>query len=151
LALQLSRQANIADKPLRERGKLKMSREIAMLKSLSFCLALIMSVPAMADHAVPVEIIGSVGIDGSGAIQEAGVVQVMFKGKTPPHGFQLCASPQPTDTLFFSDVGPGPFDNVAFFELQPGQCYTTPLGYRPPGPVSIYAENRGVTFHARMW
>jgi hypothetical protein len=123
---------------------------------LSFGLALIVSVPALADPPlqtipVPVTITGSIGVDGSGAIQEAGVVQVMFNGKTPPHGFQICASPAPTDTLFFSDVGPGPFDNVSYFELQPGTCYTTPLGYRPPGPVSIYAENQGVTFHARMW
>jgi hypothetical protein len=120
-----------------------------MLKSLSFCLVLTTSVTALAAPTVTIE--GSPGVDGSGIIQAAGVVQLMFNGKTPPHGFQLCASPQPTDTLFFSDVGPGPFDNVAFFELQPGQCYTTPLGYRPPGPVSIYAENQGVTFHARMW
>jgi len=119
-----------------------MIREVAMLKSLSFCLVLIISVPAMADHAVPVEIIGSVGIDGSGAIEAAGVVQLMFKGKIPPHGFQICASPAPTDTIWFSDVGPGPFDNVSYFELQPGTCDTTPLGYRPPGPVSIYLKIR---------
>jgi hypothetical protein len=128
-----------------------MSRQVGMLKSLSFCLALIISAPAMADHAAPVEIIGSPGIDGSGVIEAAGVVQLMFKGTIPPHGFQICASPAPTDTVWFSDVGPGPFDNVSYFELQPGTCYTTPLGYRPSGPVSIYAENQGVTFHARMW
>ena len=128
-----------------------MYREIGLLGCLSICLALVSPIPALADHTVPVEIIGSVGVDGSEKIQAAGVVQLMFNGKTPPHGFQICASPAPTDTVFFSDVGPGPFDNVAYFELQPGTCYTTPLGYRPPGPVSIYSENQGVTFHARMW
>src|ERR1700730_14080531 len=104
------------------RGRMRMSKEVASLRYLIFCLALVISAPARADHTVPVEIIGSVGIDGSGAIQEAGVVQVMFKGKTPPHGFQICASTAPMDTLFFSDVGPGPFDNVSYFELQPGTC-----------------------------
>jgi hypothetical protein len=52
-----------------------------MLKSLSVCLALIISAPAMADHAVPVEITGSPGIDGSGVIEAAGIVQLMFRAK----------------------------------------------------------------------
>jgi hypothetical protein len=111
-----------------------MSLDLAIRVCVSFGLTLIVSVPAFADPpvSVPVTVVGSVGVDGSGAIQAAGVVQVMFNGKTPPHGFQICASPAPTDTLFFGDVGPGPFDNVAFFELQPGACYTTPLGYARP-------------------
>jgi hypothetical protein len=133
-----------------------MSLELPIRVCLWFGLAFTLSVPALADppsetRPVPVTIIGSVAVDGSGMIEAAGVPQLMFNGKTPLHGFQICASPAPTDTVFFSDVGPGPFDNVAYYELQPGTCYTTPLGYRPPGPVSIYAENQGVTFHARMW
>ena len=49
-------------------------------------------------------------------IEAAGVPQLMFNGKTPPRGFQICASPVPTETVFFSGVGPGPFDNVAYYE-----------------------------------
>src|ERR1700730_6255303 len=55
-------------------GKLKMSKEAPTLKSFNFSRALIISAPAMADHAVPVEIIGSPGIDGSRVIEAAGVV-----------------------------------------------------------------------------
>jgi hypothetical protein len=33
-----------------------------------------------------------------------------------------------------------------------GQCYTTPPGYKPAGPVYIFSpDNTGVEFFARMW
>lgn len=128
-----------------------MIREVAMLKSLSFCLVLIMSVPAMADHAVPVEIIGSVGIDGSGVIQKANTPQVLFNAKTPPHGFQIYAQQE----LWYTDFGtPNNINNLSspsWIAIQPGAYYTTPLGYRPPGPVYIYGGSDQEPFAARMW
>jgi hypothetical protein len=128
-----------------------MRREVAVFKSLSFGLAFMMSVRAFAETGVPITVEGSVGVDGSGIIEGDNVKQVMFNGKTPPHGFQICSEQQ----LFFSDVGNGPFDNVAYYTMvpvptTPYACYTTPLGYRPPGPVMIYG-NQGATFRARMW
>jgi hypothetical protein len=60
-------------------------REVAMLRFVGFGLALMMSVPASAEKpSVPVTVEGSVAVDGSGTIQEAGVIQTMFNGKTPP-------------------------------------------------------------------
>ena len=133
-----------------------------MLKSLSFGLALMMSVPALAEKpAAPVTVEGSVGVDGSGVTGEQNVPEVMFSGKTPPHGFQICrfVIPGPCCSVAFSDIPNSP--SVSYYQLtaQPvqnmpnqGQCYTTPLGYKPAGPVYIFSpDNTDVSFFARMW
>ena len=80
-----------------------MSRELLRI-GVCLCLALnLLPVPAKADPPlqapVPVTIVGSVGVDGSGMIEAAGAPQLMFNGKTPPHGFQICASPAPIDSF----------------------------------------------------
>jgi hypothetical protein len=62
-----------------------------MLKFVGFGLALMVSVPALAEKpTVPVTVEGSVAVDGSGVTGEQNVPEVMFGGKTPPHGFQIC-------------------------------------------------------------
>jgi hypothetical protein len=129
-------------------------REVAMLRFVGFGLALMMSVPASAEKpSVPVTVEGSVAVDGSGTIQEAGVIQTMFNGKTPPHGFQICLGPANSNDifLFFSDVGLLSGTTISYIELTPNTCYTTPLGYRPPGPVTIFGTVTGIEFAARMW
>jgi hypothetical protein len=146
-----------------------MSTEAALLRGLSFGLALVISVPALADRAAPVEIIGSVGVDGSGATGEQNIPEVMFGGKTPPHGFQICIFPDtgPCCSIAFNDSpnpslprdangSPGGYYQLTAPIIQNtpnrGECYTTPPGYRPPGPVYILSpDNTGVRFFARMW
>ena len=133
-----------------------------MLKFVSFGLVLLMSVPALADKpAAPVTVEGSVAVDGSGVTGEQNVPEVMFGGKAPPHGFQICrfVVPGPCCSVAFSDIPNSP--SVSYYQLtaQPvqnmpnhGQCYTTPLGYKPAGPVYILSpDNTGVPFFARMW
>ena len=129
-----------------------MSREVAMLKSCSFCLVLMISIHALADPPpVPVTVTGSVGIDGSGVIQKANTPQVLFNGKTPSHGFQIYAQQE----LWYTDFGtPNNLNNLSspsWIAIQPGGYYTTPLGYRPPGPVYIYGGSDQEPFAARMW
>jgi hypothetical protein len=81
----------IPEKPLRERQAENSPEESAMLKFVGFGLALMVSVPALAEKpTVPVTVEGSVAVDGSGVTGEQNVPEVMFGGKTPPHGFQIC-------------------------------------------------------------
>jgi hypothetical protein len=148
-----------------EGGTSNMSREQAIRVSLSFGLALIVSAPALGDPPgqapVPVIVAGSVAVDGSGRTGEQNVPEVMFGGKTPPHGFQICRFPVggPCCSVAFSDIHNAPPE--AYYQLTApilqntvnrGECYTTPLGYKPPGPVYILSpDNTGVPFFARMW
>jgi hypothetical protein len=152
----------IPEKPLGQRQAEGASGEVLMLKFVSFGLVLLMSVPALADKpAAPVTVEGSVAVDGSGVTGEQNVPEVMFGGKAPPHGFQICrfVVPGPCCSVAFSDIPNSP--SVSYYQLtaQPvqnmpnhGQCYTTPLGYKPAGPVYILSpDNTGVPFFARMW
>ena len=75
----------------------------------------------------PVPVTGSVGIDGSGVIQKANTPQVLFNGKTPPHGFQIYAQQE----LWYTDFGtPNNLNNLSspsWIAIQPGGYYTQHL------------------------
>lgn len=132
-----------------------MSRKLLIRVWLWFGLALTLSAPALADPPlqppVPVTIVGSVGVDGSGIIQKANNPQVLFNGRTPPHGFQIYAQQE----LWYTDFGtPTNLNNLSspsWIAIQPGSYYTTPPGYRPPGPVYVYGGTDQEPFGARMW
>jgi hypothetical protein len=93
-------------------------------------------------------------IDGSTDV-ECGTTTLLFGGATPPNGFWLQFLRQ--GAAVANDNGPATYDPIsgvgAGFPLGPG--FTTPPGYKPMGPVSVYAYNCGasgsVYFAARAW
>jgi hypothetical protein len=91
---------------------------------------------------------GSAAVDGSGTIATGGVAQTLFGGATPANGFLLANNS--AATLYVSDVGtatPG----GASIPIAPSAVFATPSGYRPAGPVSLYADTTGQAFAARRW
>jgi hypothetical protein len=84
---------------------------------------------------------------------------VLCKGATPAHGFMVCMQgPQPGAILWISDNGVAePFgDAVAIVgdgEGGPSSCFTTPVGYRPIGPINVNAPPNSVPMQifVRAW
>lgn len=105
--------------------------------------------PVSHDNPIPVEVAaGSPALDGSGTITSGGVAQTLFGGVTPTNGFQIANNS--SDVLYVCDVGiatPG----GASMPIAVGALYTTPSGYQPAGPVSIYGATLGDAFAARRW
>ena len=82
-------------------------------------------------------------IDGSTTIT-CGTSTMLFGGAVPPNGFMVESN---YAHLFISDNGPATYDpttglGTGFF-VNPG--FTTPPGYKPMGPVSVYAYGCGST------
>jgi len=73
---------------------------------------------------------------------------VLFDGITPPNGFSVSAFNQ---TCYVNDDGPAS-STTGFTANNPG--YTTPFGYKPMGPVSVFCAGNGPSpagVVARAW
>jgi hypothetical protein len=83
------------------------------------------------------------GTDGSIQLQ-GNMHQTLFGGATPPNGFSVYGDPLHCTV---NDNGlAGPPLNFGF-----PLPYTTPLGYKPMGPVDIYCVFTSGQITARMW
>lgn len=91
---------------------------------------------------------GSAAIDGSGTISSGGTAQTLFGGVVPVDGW-LVANNSST-TLYVSDVGTA-ISGGASIPIAAGMVFSTPSGYKPAGPVSIYGATTGQAFAARRW
>ena len=104
--------------------------------------------PVSLTNPLPVEVAaGSPAVVGDGTIVSATSAQTLFAGVTPVNGFSIgnnCASP-----MFISDGGTAA-SNVGF-QVANGATYTTPPGYKPVGPVSVYGGTTSGNFAARRW
>jgi hypothetical protein len=77
---------------------------------------------------------GALAVDGSGTITSATIAQTLFAGVVPANGFLVsnnCAS-----VIFVSDTRTA--GNNIGIQVAVGATYTTPSGYKPAGPVSVY-------------
>jgi hypothetical protein len=104
--------------------------------------------PVSTANPLPVEVAaGSPAVVGDGTIVSATVAQTIFGGVTPLNGFSIannCSS-----VMTCSDGGTaGP--NIGF-PIPVGGIYTTPPGYKPAGPVSLYGGTTSGNFAARRW
>jgi hypothetical protein len=100
--------------------------------------------------AAPLPVINNAGtaaVSGDGTIISATVAQTLFGGAVPVNGFQI--SNNTAQPLFVSDVGAAGL-NVGM-QVAAGSIYTTPTGYKPAGPVSIYGGVASGNFAARRW
>ena len=104
--------------------------------------------PVSTANPLPVEVAaGAPAVVGDGTIVSATVAQTLFAGVTPVNGFSIgnnCAS-----AMFINDGGTAA-NNVGF-QLANGATYTTPPGYKPVGPVSVYGGTTSGNFTARRW
>jgi hypothetical protein len=108
--------------------------------------ALAFAMPAVAkEPAVHVVIDPQPAIDGSVEVQ-ANTSTVLFGGVTPANGFSVQAFGAPCAV---NDHGPASLTPVAGFDFE-GEIYTTPLGYKPIGPVSVLCETPA-SVTARAW
>jgi hypothetical protein len=107
------------------------------------------AVPVSAANPLPVvNAAGGVANDGSAAVVTGGAAQTLFGGVTPNNGWLVANNSN--ETLWASDVGAAIAGGAAI-PIAPGQVFTTPSGYRPPGPVSLYGGTTGQAFAARRW
>jgi hypothetical protein len=95
------------------------------------CLSAAMAAPAV-HH--------SGSIDGSAAVPcESSTM--LFGGAVPPNGFMLQGA---DGTLLVSDNGPANFDEMSGsytgFVMSGQTIFITPAGYKPMGPVSVFAR-----------
>jgi hypothetical protein len=104
--------------------------------------------PVSTANPLPVEVAaGSPAVVGDGTIGNATQAQPIFGGVTPLNGFSIannCSS-----VIFVNDGGTAAA-NVGF-PIPVGGIYTTPPGYKPAGPVSIYGGTTSGNFSARRW
>ncbi len=90
---------------------------------------------------------GALAVDGSATITSATVAQTLFAGVVPTNGFLICNNC--ASVLFVSDTRTaGPDIGV---QVAVGATYTTPTGYKPAGPVSVYGGTTSGNFDARKW
>ncbi len=89
----------------------------------------------------------STAVSGDTVIASATVAQTLFSNATPAHGFQI--SNNTAQPLFASDVGPAGL-NVGM-QIPANTIYTTPDGYKPAGPVSIWGGVTAGNIAARRW
>lgn len=105
--------------------------------------------PVSAANPLPVSVAeGTVSVDGSGTIVSATAAQTLFGGVIPTTGFQIannCSS-----VIWVRDTG-SPAGASAGMPVPIGGTYTTPINYRPSGPVSIYGGTTSGNFEARRW
>jgi len=112
---------------------------------------------------IPVTVESSSGMDGS-MIIPATTATVLFGGKVPPNGFTIQIYGDGTPQCIVNDHGlpynlPGDNGPSGFVIPQTGGAapltygfpiFTTPPGYKPMGPVSIYCY-ASVSAEVRGW
>ena len=91
---------------------------------------------------------GFTGVDGSTTITAGGTAQALF---TPVNGFEIC-NPDPSEDLWISDSTTAAANGTGSYRIVAnGGIYTTPVGYKPIGQVSIYGATTGHKVTARRW
>jgi hypothetical protein len=107
------------------------------------------STPVSTAAPLPVEVAaGAPAVVGDGTIVSATAAQTLFVGVTPVNGFSICNNS--ASAMFVSDGGTAA-SNVGFYIAASGGIYTTPPGYKPAGPVSLYGGTTSGNFDARRW
>jgi hypothetical protein len=91
---------------------------------------------------------GVAAVDGSGAVGVGGTAQLLFGGAVPANGYLIANNS--SGTLYISDVGIATA-GAASIPIAAGAVFTTPSGYQPPGPISLYGGTSGQAFAARRW
>ena len=99
---------------------------------------------------VPVEpVAAAAALDGSGTITAGGTAQLLFSGAVPVNGFSV-QNNHASETMWVNDNGTAG-TNAGFQVVSGGGIYTTPVGYKPMGAVSIEAASTSHPFTARRW
>jgi len=102
-----------------------------------------------AAHPLPViNAAGAPATDGSSSITAGGAAQLVFGGTVPVNGYLIANNS--ASNLYFSDVGTASSGGNSI-PLSPGAVWSTPDGYKPPGPVSIFGAVSSQGFAARRW
>jgi hypothetical protein len=106
--------------------------------------------PTSTTNPLPVEVFGSgsTALDGSTTITSQTVAQTLFSGVIPTLGYQI--GNNTAALLWVRDTG-SPAGEHAGMPVAIGGTYTTPLNYRPAGPISIYGGITGSNVEARRW
>ena len=105
--------------------------------------------PVSAANPLPVQVAeGTLSVDGSTTIVSQTAPQVLFAGIVPAIGYQI--GNNTAATLWVRDTG-SPAGDHAGMPVPVGGTYTTPLNYRPAGPVSIYGGITGSNVECRRW
>jgi hypothetical protein len=92
---------------------------------------------------------GTAASDGSGTVATGGQAQQLFGGATPVNGFQV--QNNSVGALWISDVGAAAATGASIQIAASGGIYTTPPGYKPAGPVSLFGATTSQAFAARRW
>jgi hypothetical protein len=106
------------------------------------------AIPVGPTAPLPVINAGLAAIDGSGTIVTGGMAQPLFAAVVPVNGFLVANNS--SATLYVSDVGAASAGGGSI-PIAPGAVFMTPSGYKPAGPVSLFASSTGQSFAARRW
>jgi hypothetical protein len=90
---------------------------------------------------------GAAASDGSGTVATGGGAQSLFGGAVPANGFLV--QNNSSAALWVSDVGAASNGGASIQIAPNGAVFTTPSGYKPAGPVSLYGGTTGQAFAAR--
>jgi hypothetical protein len=105
--------------------------------------------PISAANPLPVQVAeGAVSVDGSTTITLSTSAQTLFAGVIPTIGYQI--GNNTAATIWVRDTG-SPAGDHAGMPVAVGGTYTTPINYRPAGPVSIYGGVTSSNVEARRW
>jgi hypothetical protein len=105
--------------------------------------------PVSAANPLPVQVAeGTVAVDGSTTITLQTSAQTLFASVVPAIGYQI--GNNTAATIWVRDTG-SPAGDHAGMPVAVGGTYTTPINYRPAGPVSIFGGITGSNVEARRW
>ena len=94
---------------------------------------------------------GKATTSGSTTITVGGASQTLFGGITPPNGFSI-GNPDATNDLWVSDETAAAVNGFGCFRVSNnGGYYSTEVGQKPVGPVSIIGAVTGQKITARYW
>jgi hypothetical protein len=113
--------------------------------------AMVGSVATPVSSVAPLPVInaaGSAAADGSGTVNAGGTAQTLFGGIVPVNGWLVANNS--SATVYVSDVGTAT-SGGASIPIAPATVFTTPSGYKPAGPVSLFGATTGQAFAARRW
>lgn len=123
---------------------------VSTASAQSTAQATLEAIQAALEGELSVSIAGTIGTDGSTTIAAGTVAQDLFTGTTPSNGFSVY-NIDPNEFLWINDDDEADEDTPGSIPIFPLGYFETPPGYRPIGPVSVWAETTGHKLTARMW
>ena len=108
------------------------------------------STPAGTNHTGSVSIDSNMGTLDASTIASGGTAKELFGGIEPVNGYEVFNT-HVTEVLYLSEGGTVSIGGATSIPIQPGSKYTSPIGYKPSGAISVIAASTGHGYVGKSW